>query len=109
MRKPQNVNAVDEFGSACEPNVYHLFTLDIHSVRVVSVNKGIKLSVAKNHCLENTPVGYGLDNQYPGSGAGISGVCAQQELMSIPWSDCLELLCTPVEEVSLRTTWGRSS
>ena len=26
MRKPQNLNAVDEFGSACEPNVYHLFT-----------------------------------------------------------------------------------
>lgn len=67
MRKPQNVNAVDEFGSACEPNVYHLCTLDIHSVRAVSVKKGIKLSVAENHCLENTPVGYGFDNQYPGS------------------------------------------
>ena len=31
------------------------------------MKKGIKLSVAENHCLENTPVGYGFDNQYPGS------------------------------------------
>ena len=60
MRKPQNVNAVDESGSPCEQNVYHLFTLDIHSVRAVSVKKGkkffaaIKLSAAKNHFVWKT-------------------------------------------------------
>ena len=60
MRKPQNVNAVDESGSAIEQNVYHLFTLDIHSVRAVSVQKGkkffaaIKLSAAKNHFVWKT-------------------------------------------------------
>ena len=60
MRKPQNVNAADESGSPCEQNVYHLFTLDIHSVRAVSVKKGkkffaaIKLSAAKNHFVWKT-------------------------------------------------------
>ena len=60
MRKPQNVNAVDESGSAIERNVYHLFTLDIHTVRAVSVQKGkkffaeIKLSAAKNHFVRKT-------------------------------------------------------
>ena len=60
MRRPQNVNAVDESGSPCEQNVYHLFTLDIHSVRAVSVKKGkkffaaIKLSAAKNHFVWKT-------------------------------------------------------
>ena len=60
MRKPQNVNAVDESGSAVEQNVYHLFTLDVHSVRAVSVQKGkkffaaIKLSAAKNHFVWKT-------------------------------------------------------
>ena len=60
MRKPQNVNAVDESGSASEQNVYHLFTLDIYSVRAVSVQKGrkffaaIKLSAATNHFLWKT-------------------------------------------------------
>ena len=54
LSKPQSVNAVDEFGSACEQETYHLFTLDIHSVRTVSVQKGkkffaaIKLSAAGN-------------------------------------------------------------
>ena len=55
MRKPQNVNAVDESGSVSEQNMHHLFTSDIHSVRAVSVQKGkkffaaIKKSAAKNH------------------------------------------------------------
>ena len=60
MKKPQNVNAVDDSGSACEQNVHHLFTLDIHSVRAVSVQKGkkffvaIKLSAARNHSVWKT-------------------------------------------------------
>lgn len=60
MRKPQNVNPVDESGSGSEQNGYHLFTLDINSVRAVLVKKrknffaAIKLSAAKNHFLWKT-------------------------------------------------------
>ena len=60
MRKPQNVNAVDESGSASEQNVYYLFTLDIYSVRAVSEQKGkkffaaIKLSAGKNQFVWKT-------------------------------------------------------
>ena len=39
-KKLQNVNAVDESGSASGQNVYDLFTLGIYSVRALSVQKG---------------------------------------------------------------------
>ena len=54
MSKPQNVNALDDSVSDDGQETYHLFTLDTHSVRSVSVQKGkkffaaIKLSAAKN-------------------------------------------------------------
>ena len=53
LSKPQNVNALDGSVSDDGQETYHLFTLDTHSVRSVSVQKGkkffaaIKLSVAK--------------------------------------------------------------
>ena len=54
MCKPQNVNALDDSVSDDGQETYHLFTLDTHSVRSASVQKGkkffaaIKLSAAKN-------------------------------------------------------------
>ena len=54
MSKPQNVNALDDSVSDDGQETYHSFTLDTHSVRSVSVQKGkkffaaIKLSAAKN-------------------------------------------------------------
>ena len=53
LSKPQNVNALDDSVSDDGQETYHLFTLDTHSVRSVSVQKGkkffaaIKLSAAK--------------------------------------------------------------
>ena len=53
MSKPQDVNALDDSVSDDGQETYHLFTLDTHSVRSVSVQKGkkffaaIKLSAAK--------------------------------------------------------------
>ena len=53
LSKPQNVNALDDSVSDDGKEIYHLFTLDTHSVRSVSVEKGkkffaaIKLSAAK--------------------------------------------------------------
>ena len=53
LSKPQNVNALDSVSDDGQ-ETYHLFTLDTHSVRSVSVQKGkkffaaIKLSAAKN-------------------------------------------------------------
>ena len=53
LSKPQNVNALDSVSDNGQ-ETYHLFTLDTHSVRSVSVQKGkkffaaIKLSAAKN-------------------------------------------------------------
>ena len=40
--KTQSVNSLDESVSDCGKEVYQLFTLDIHSVRAVSVKKGKK-------------------------------------------------------------------
>ena len=54
LSKPQNVNALDYSVSVDGQETYHLFTLDTHSVRSVSAQKGkkffakIKLSAAKN-------------------------------------------------------------
>ena len=54
LSKPQNVNALDESLSDNVQETYHLFTLDTHSVRNVSVQKGkkffalIKLSAGEN-------------------------------------------------------------
>ena len=54
LSKPQNVNALDESLSDYGQETYHLFTLDTHSVRNVSVQKGkkvfplIKLSAGGN-------------------------------------------------------------
>ena len=54
LSKPQNVNALDDSVSVDGQETYHLFTLDTHSVRSVSAQKGkkffakIKLSAAKN-------------------------------------------------------------
>ena len=54
MSKPQNVNALDDSVSDDGQETYHLFTLDTHSVRSVSVQTGkkffaaIKLLAAKN-------------------------------------------------------------
>ena len=54
MSKPQNVNALDDSVSDDGQETYHLFALDTHSVRPVSMQKGkkffaaIKLSAAKN-------------------------------------------------------------
>ncbi|XP_068717040.1 uncharacterized protein [Montipora capricornis] len=54
LSKPQNVNALDDSVSDDGKQTYHLFTLDTHSVRSVSVQKGKKffaahkLSAAKN-------------------------------------------------------------
>ena len=54
LSKPQNVNALDESLSDDVQETYHLFTLDTHSVRNVSVQKGkkffalIKLSAGEN-------------------------------------------------------------
>ena len=54
MSKPQNVNALDDSVSDDGQETHHLFTLDTHSVRSVSVRKGkmffaaIKLSAAKH-------------------------------------------------------------
>lgn len=53
LSKPQNVNALDDSVSVDGQETYHLFTLDTHSVRSVSAQKGkkvfakIKLSAAK--------------------------------------------------------------
>ena len=53
MSKPQDVNALDDSVSDDGQETYHLFTLDTHSVRSVSVQMGkkffatIKLSAAK--------------------------------------------------------------
>ena len=53
LSKPQNVNALDDSVSDDGQETYHLFTLDTHSVRSVSVQMGkkffatIKLSAAK--------------------------------------------------------------
>lgn len=53
LSKPQNVNALGDSVSDDGQETYHLFTLDTHSVRSVSVQKGkeffaaIKLSAAK--------------------------------------------------------------
>ena len=38
------MNSLDESVSDCGKEVYQLFTLDIHSVRAVSVQKGKKFS-----------------------------------------------------------------
>ena len=43
LSKPQNVNALDESLSDDVQETYHLFTLDTHSVRNVSVQKGKKV------------------------------------------------------------------
>ena len=55
LSKPQNVNALDDSVSVDGQETYHLFTLDTHSVRSVSAQKGkkffatIKLSAAKKN------------------------------------------------------------
>ena len=54
LSKPRHVNALNESVYDGEQETYHLFTVDIHSVRTVSVQKGkkffaaIKLSAAGN-------------------------------------------------------------
>lgn len=54
MSKPQNVNAFDDAVCHCEREIHHLFMLDSHPVRTVTVHKGqkyfavIKLSVTGN-------------------------------------------------------------
>ena len=54
MSKPQNVNELDVSVSNDGQEIYHLFTLDTHSVRPVSVQKvkkcfvAIKLIAGKN-------------------------------------------------------------
>ena len=42
LSKPQNVNALDESLSDDVQETYHMFTLDTHSVRNVSGQKGKK-------------------------------------------------------------------
>ena len=42
MSKPQNVNALDDSVSDDGQETYHLFALDTHSVRPVSMQKGKK-------------------------------------------------------------------
>ena len=74
LGKPQNVNALDDSVSDDEQETYHLFTLDTHSVRSVSVQKGkkffaaIKLSAEKRFYLENFAIRYCVNNQHPCSG-----------------------------------------
>ena len=46
LTKPQNVNALDDSVSDDRQETYHLFTLDTHSVRSVSVQKGKKFFAA---------------------------------------------------------------